>query len=162
MMKYAGKLQIDTRGDRELVMTRMFDAPRELVWRCHTDPALVPRWMLGPPGWRMPVCEIDLRVGGRYRYVWRNDDGREMGMGGVHKEIVAPERLVTTEIFDEDWTGGETLNTLTLIPRGTATAWLLVVAYATPEGRAGALQSGMADGMEAGYVRLEELLAAMG
>ena len=110
-MQSAGKLRIDIRGDLELVMTRDFDAPRDLLWKCHTDPKLAPRWLLGPPGWTMPVCEIDLRVGGRYRYVWRNDDGREMGMDGVHREIAAPERLVTTETFDDDWTGGETLNT---------------------------------------------------
>ena len=161
-MKITGKLHIDTRGDRELVITREFDAPREMLWKCHTDPKLVPRWLLGPPGWTMPVCEIDLRVGGRYRYVWRNDDGREMGMGGEHKEIVAPERLVTSEKFDDDWTGGETLNTLTFSQHGGKTTYLMIVAYASPEGRAGALQSGMTEGMEAGYVRLDELLASMG
>ena len=156
-----GKLMIDTRGERELLMTREFDAPRELVWKCHTEPKLVQRWLLGPPGWTMPVCEIDLRVGGAYRYLWRNADGREMGMGGVHKEIVAPERLVTSEKFDDDWTGGETLNTLTLTQHGAGTIYTLAVLYATAAGRAAALKSGMADGMEAGYARLDDVLASL-
>src|SRR5678816_4821424 len=96
-------LQITTRGDRELVMARVFDAPRHLVFEACSKPELVRRWLLGPDGWSMPVCEIDLRVGGSYRYVWRHSDGREMGMGGVYREIIVPERIVATEKFDEAW-----------------------------------------------------------
>ena len=77
-------LEVSTPTEREIVMTRVFDAPRKLVFDAHTKPELVKRWLLGPPGWSMPVCEIDLRVGGMYRYVWRRDqDGTQMGMGGV-------------------------------------------------------------------------------
>lgn len=86
-------LELTTRGDREIVMTRVFDAPRRLVFDAFTKPELVKQWLLGPPGWTMPVCEIDLRVGGAYRYVWRAADGQKMGMGGVYREIQAPERL---------------------------------------------------------------------
>src|SRR3989442_12696438 len=94
-MKHAAELRIAAPGDRDLVMTRVFDAPRKLVFDAHTKPELVRRWLLGPPGWSMPVCEIDLRVGGKYRYVWRHDtNGTPMGMGGVYREIRAPERLV--------------------------------------------------------------------
>ena len=82
---------------RELLITRVFDAPRNLVFDAWTKPELVRRWLLGPPGWTMPVCEIDLRVGGACRYLWRNADGTEMGMRGVIREIVPPERLVATE-----------------------------------------------------------------
>src|SRR6476620_2015749 len=91
----SGKLKITTPSDREIAITRIFDAPRELVFEAMTTPALLQRWLLGPPGWTMPVCEIDLKVGGKYRYVWRNErDGSEMGMGGVFREIVKPQRLV--------------------------------------------------------------------
>ena len=90
-MKHA-ELKITTSGDRELVMTRVFDAPCRLVFDAHTKPELVQRWLLGPPGWSMPVCEMDVRVGGTYRWVWRNDsDGTEMGMGGTYREVRAPE-----------------------------------------------------------------------
>src|SRR3982075_999836 len=98
-MKNAGTLKLTTRGDREIVMTRVFDAPRTLVFDAFTKPELVKQWLLGPPGWSMPVCEINLRVGGTYRYVWRHTNGNEMGMGGVYREIAVPERLVATEKF---------------------------------------------------------------
>ena len=97
-----GTLKVTTPSEREIVMTRVFDAPRQLLFEAHTKPDLVKRWLLGPPGWSMPVCEIDLRVGGKFRYVWRRDnDGTQMGMGGVYREIEAPERIVNTEKFDE-------------------------------------------------------------
>src|SRR6266853_5205233 len=90
-MKNTGNLNLTTQGDREMVMTRAIDAPRRLVFGAFTKPELVKQWLLGPPGWSMPICEIDLRVGGVYRYVWRRDsDGSEMGMGGVYREIVSP------------------------------------------------------------------------
>jgi uncharacterized protein YndB with AHSA1/START domain len=91
------KLKVEARGDREIVMTRAFDAPRHLVFDAFTKPDLLRQWLLGPPGWSMPVCEIDFQVGGRYRYVWTHRDGAEMGAGGVYKEIVVPERIVATE-----------------------------------------------------------------
>ena len=115
-MTTAGTLKLTTPGERDLVMTRSFDAPRQLVFDAHTKPALVRRWLLGPPGWSMPVCEIDLRVGGTYRYVWQHDrDGTKMGMGGVYREIKMPERIVNTEKFDEAWYPGEALGTLVLV-----------------------------------------------
>ena len=122
-MKSAATLTLTAPGEREIVMTRVFDAPRQLVFDALTKPALVKRWLLGPPGWSMPICEIDLRVGGKYRYVWRKDnDGTEMGMGGVYREIVVPERLVTTERFDEAWYPGEAVGTLVLVEqRGRTT-----------------------------------------
>jgi uncharacterized protein YndB with AHSA1/START domain len=107
----------------------------------------------------MPTCEIDLRVGGKYRYVWKNDDGRTMGMGGTFREIKRAERIVTTELFDEDWTDGETLATTVFTERGGKTVVSIAVRYSSKEARDGALKTGMTDGMEAGYVRLDALLA---
>lgn len=153
-------LDVSIPSDRELAFTRTFKAPRTLVWDCHTKPELVRRWLLGPPGWTMPVCEIDLRVGGRFRYVWRNEDGRDMGMGGVYHELRHPERIVHVEKFDEDWTGGETLVTTIFTEDAGVTTMSMTVLYASKEARDGAAQSGMTDGMEMGYARLDEVLAS--
>jgi len=161
-MKNLESLKITTVGDRELAMTRVFDAPRNLVFDAFTKPELVRRWLLGPDGWSMPVCEIDLKVGGAYRYVWRRDtDGTEMGMGGVYREIVIPERIVNTQLFDQDWTGGETLGTLLLTEQGGKTTLTNAVLYSSREARDGALSTRMAEGVEAGYARLDELLPSI-
>lgn len=141
------------------MFTRAFNAPRKLVWEAHTKPEYVRRWLLGPGGWTMPVCEIDLRVGGRYRYVWRHSDGRTMGMGGVYREVAPPERTVTRELFDEDWTGGETTVTLQLAEQGAKTMLNMSVLYSSGAAREGAMKTGMTVGMEAGYARLDALLA---
>jgi len=157
------ELTLETPGELDAVITRAFDAPRALIWRCMTEPALVRRWLLGPPGWTMPVCEIDLRVGGAYRYVWRNEaDGSEMGMGGVYQEIAAPERIVDIQKFDEDWTQGETLVTVELAEQGGRTTMTTTVRYASKEAREAMLATGMTEGMEAGYARLEDLLGQLG
>jgi uncharacterized protein YndB with AHSA1/START domain len=152
---------VTTPSDREVVVTRSFHAPRQLVWDAHTKPELVRRWLLGPPGWTMPTCEIDLRVGGRYRYVLAGPEGELMGWGGVYREIVPPERLVSAELFDEDWTGGETVNTMVLSDRGDQTDLTLTVVYASKDARDGALATGMTVGMEAGYRALDSALASM-
>ena len=157
-MTRTSALQITTPTDHEVVITRAVDAPRSMVFDAFTKPDLVRRWMLGPPGWTMPVCEIDLRVGGKYRYVWENADGQRMAMGGAFKEIVRPSRMVATQVFDEDWTGGETLVTTEIVEKGGKTTIRTMVHYASREARDAALQTGMAEGMEAGYQRLEELL----
>ncbi|KRA71846.1 ATPase [Caulobacter sp. Root656] len=153
-----GKLTVDTPDDLKIVITRAFDAPRDLVFNCITTPDLVKRWMTGPPGWTMPVCEIDLRVGGKYRYVWRNAEGQDMGMGGIYREISRPERIVSNELFDEDWTGGETVATMTLAERDGRTTLTTTVAYSSTAARDAALRSGMTEGMEMGYANLDALL----
>ena len=156
-----GQLKVTMPSDREIAMTRMFDAPRTLVFDAHTKPELVKRWLLGPPGWTMPVCEIDLRVGGKYRWVWRSDnDGSTMGIGGVYRQIVAPERIVTTERFDESWYPGEGLNTLVLVEQGGRTTLTQTMRYESKEARDAVLKSGMEQGVEASYDRLAELLAS--
>jgi uncharacterized protein YndB with AHSA1/START domain len=154
-------LKVTAPSDREIAMTRAFDAPRRLVFDALTKPGLIKRWLLGPPGWSMPVCEIDLRVGGTYRYVWRRDrDGTEMGMGGVYREIVAPERLVATERFDESWYPGEAVGTTVLLEQGGRTLLTQTMLYESREARDAVLASPMESGVAASYDRLAELLAS--
>lgn len=157
------RVQIETPGDREIVMTRAFDAPARLVFDAWTRPELIRRWLLGPDGWTMPVCEVDLRVGGRYRYVWSKPSaGITMGMGGVYREIAAPWRLVSTELFDEAWYPGEAVNTLVLTEHDGRTTATLKTLYASAQSRDAALKSGMADGVDTSYDRLEGVLASLG
>jgi uncharacterized protein YndB with AHSA1/START domain len=159
-MKDSGTLKLTTRGDREIVMTRVFDAPRSLVFDAFTKPELVKQWLLGPEGWSMPVCEIDLRVGGKYRYVWRHVNGNEMGMGGVFREIVPPERIVSTEKFDESWYPGEAVGTVILTEQNGKTTLTQTVLYQSREAREAVMKSPMESGVAAGYDRLAELLAS--
>src|SRR6266571_4495112 len=141
-MMNAGSLKITAPTDREIVMTRVFNAPRRLVFDALTKPELVKQWLLGPPGWTMPLCEIDLRVGGAYRYVWqRSSDGNKMGMGGVYREIVPQERLLCTELFDEAWYPGESLITTTLIEQGGRTTLTSTILYVSREARDGVLST---------------------
>src|SRR5258705_13835990 len=118
LAKETGKLKIGASGDRALVMTREFNAPRSLLFEAWTKPELLKRWMAGPEGWTMTVCEIDLQPGGSYRYEWKKEKtGEEMGMGGVYKEVVPEERVVATEKFDMSWYPGGAVVTTTLNER---------------------------------------------
>ncbi len=155
--------KVATPSDLEIAMPRVFNAPRRLVFDALTKPELVKQWLLGPPGWSMPVCEIDLRVGGAYRYVWRNAaKGKEMGSGGVFREIVLHERIVCTELFDDAWYAGEALATNVLTEQGGKTTLILTVLYQLRETRDAVLKSGMESGVAVSYDRLEELLASQG
>ena len=157
-MKDPGKLKVVAQSQREIVMTRDFHAPRRLVFDAYTKPELVRQWLLGPPGWSMPVCEIDLRVGGAYRYVWRHTNGKEMGMGGVYREIVPQERLVCTELFDEAWYPGESLITTTLVEQGGRTTLTTTILYVSQDARDGVLKSGMESGVAMSYDRLAAIV----
>jgi uncharacterized protein YndB with AHSA1/START domain len=160
-MKNPATLQITTPNDRDIVMTRVFDAPRRLVFEAHTKPALVRQWLSGLEGWTMPVCEIDLRVGGRYRYVWRKEKtGEEMSMGGVYREVVAPERIVATEKFDPAWYAGEAVDTFVFAEKGGRTTLTQTVRYESKEARDTALESSV-DGVAASFDRLEKILETM-
>jgi uncharacterized protein YndB with AHSA1/START domain len=154
-------LKFEARGDREIVMTRVFNAPRKLVFDALTKPELIKEWVLGPPGWTMPVCEIDLRVGGAYRFLWRHDDGKEMGSRGVYQEIVPLERIVATERFDDAWYPGEAITTNVLVEFGDKTTLTNTLAYESKEARDGVLKSGMQAGVTATYEQLAKLLAFM-
>ncbi len=162
-MPLPATLQITAPGERDIVITRQFDAPRQLVFDAHTRPDLVRRWLLGPDGWSMVVCEIDLRVGGRYHYVWRHDaSGRQFGMGGEFREIAAPGRLVSTERFDESPSPAEAVNTLLLTERNSQTLLTLTSVYPSRELRDMALRSGMEKGVGPSYDRLQALVGMEG
>ena len=157
-MFYPDSFKLSAPSDRELQVTRNFHAPRQLVFDAFTKPELVRRWLLGPDGWSMPVCEIDLRVGGAYRYVWRKSGVPDMGMGGVFREIAVPERLAATERFDESWYDGEALDTTVFTEQDGVTTVTVTILYESKEARDTASRSGMEHGMAAGYNRLEEQL----
>lgn len=153
-------LKVTTQGDREIVMTRAFDAPRRLVYEAYTKPEHLKRWLLGPDGWSMPSCEIDLRVGGKYRYVWRHDkNGTEFGIAGVYREIVPPERIVASELMDGF--PHEAVTTAVLTEHNGVTTLTLTILYATREDREAALKSGMEHGVAASYNRLAALLPTL-
>ena len=149
-----------TPSDLEVVATRVFDAPRRLVWEAFTRPEHVSRWMLGPDGWTMPVCEIDLRPGGAWHFVWRKDDGTEMEMRGEYREVTPISRLVNTEAWGGDWP--ETLNTLELgDTEDGGTLTVSTVLYPSREARDRALATGMKEGWAQSYDRLDEQLPAL-
>ncbi|HET6157421.1 MAG TPA: SRPBCC family protein [Dongiaceae bacterium] len=154
-------LTVTTPSDREIALTRVFDAPRALVFDALTKPELVKRWMLGNMGATMPVCEIDLRVGGAYRYVWRSPDGSEMAMTGTYREIARPERLVNTQRFEAAWLPGEFVLTTTLVESGGKTTFTCTTLYDSRETRDKILRSGMESGASASYDRLADVLAEL-
>lgn len=154
-------VDVTTPSDREIRTARVVDAPMALVFECHTRPDLLKRWLLGPDGWTMPVCEVDLRVGGAYRYVWESAGQETMSMSGIYREIDPPARIVQTQLFNDD-PASEALVTLELIERDGRTEVINVILYPSREVRDMMLRSGMADGMEAGYGRLEGLMNEIG
>jgi uncharacterized protein YndB with AHSA1/START domain len=154
-----GTTTFETPTDLEIRATRTFRAPRELVFEAWTSPEHLPHWMTGPPGWTMPVCEIDLRPGGAWRFVWRKDDGAEMEMTGVYDEITRPERIVNTESWGGDWP--DTLNTLALTETDGHTTAVMTTLYPTREARDLALGSGMKEGMTISFDRLESHLSSL-
>lgn len=158
-MAFGGPLTIDTPTDTSIVITRQFDAPRHLVFACHTQAPLIRRWLNGAEGWVMTVCEFEPRVGGKYRYEWKAPSGYVMGMGGVIREIEPVERVVSAEVFDEDWTGGETVSTLRFDEENQRTTLTNTIQYSSKEARDGALKTPMAEGMEFGFKKLDKVLA---
>jgi uncharacterized protein YndB with AHSA1/START domain len=161
-MNNTGTLKVTTPTDREIVMTRVFDAPRSLVFDAMAKPELLKRWLLGPPEWSMVACENDLKVGGAFQHVWRRTDGTEMSMRGVYREVVPPERIVRTEsfVFGCDAQVGEQVATLVLTEQGGKTTLTVTVLYPSKEARDATIASGMEHGVAASYDRLAELLAA--
>ena len=157
IVKTVGKLDLAIPTDREIVMTREFDAPRELVFEALTTPALLKQWFKGP-GWDLAECVFEARVGGRYRYVWKLG-GNEMGMSGEIREFRAPERIVATEKFDQAWYPGDAQSSMVLTAKGRKTLLTVTITYASKEARDQVLKSPMAEGASMGYDRLEEFLA---
>ncbi|HEY2662829.1 MAG TPA: SRPBCC domain-containing protein [Candidatus Binataceae bacterium] len=156
-MKGNETMKITTPTDRSIVITRAFDAARALVWEAMSAPELLKRWLLGPPGWSMVVCEEDHRVRGAFRYVWRGPGGAEMSMRGLYREVVATERLVRTESFEVAGKAqGEKLSTVVLADQGRRTFVTLTMLFPSREARDAAISSGAAPN----YDRLDEVLAS--
>jgi uncharacterized protein YndB with AHSA1/START domain len=154
------QLELSTPNDLEIVLTRVFDAPANLVFDALTKPELLARWLLGPDGWTMPVCEVDLRTGGTFHYRWRNEaENQEFGMHGTYREIVPGERIVHVENFDEPWYPDDSTVTTTLVEGNGITTLTLTMRFVSREARDTALASGMEKGVVASYDRLEQILA---
>lgn len=158
-MKTERSLEIATPTDRDIVMTRVLEASAARVFEAFTTPAILARWLLGPDGWSLPTCEVDLRVGGRFRYVWRDDtNARQFGITGVYREIAPPERIVHLETFDDAWIPGQAVITTTFAERDGSTTVTLACLYSSREVRDIALGSGTELGAAASYDRLDALL----
>ena len=160
-MAFGGPLTVTTPTDNQIVITRQFDAPRHLVFACYTQPALIRRWLNGAEGWIMTVCEFDARVGGKYRYEWKAPSGYVMGMGGVVTAIEPVSHVASAELFDDDWTGGETVSALTFDEASGRTTLVNTITYASKDARDGALKTPMAEGMEFGFKKLDTVLVEL-
>ena len=156
-MKNTGTLKVTTPTDREIVLTRVFDAPRRLVFDAFSKPELLKLWF-GPRGWSLAVCEVDLKVGGGFRFVLRGPDGKQMGMRGGYREIVPPERSVHMESFDDY--PGESQVTAVFVEQGGKTTLTATVLYPSREVRDAVIKSGMEHGAAESYDKLAELLAS--
>jgi uncharacterized protein YndB with AHSA1/START domain len=158
------KAQVTQPSEREVKVRRSFKAPRALVYKAYTEPQLVKRWLLGPPGWSMPVCEMDVRVGGRYRWRWRSDqDGSEFGFAGTFREVQPTSRLVHTEAYDPGTVGGgypgnDAIVTVSFTEEAGVTTVTTLIDFGSKEARDAAVATGMTDGMEQSYQLLDRLL----
>jgi uncharacterized protein YndB with AHSA1/START domain len=155
-MKNTGTLKVTTPTDKEIVLTRVFDAPRSLVFDALTKPDLLMRWH-GPRGHSLVVCEVDLKVGGKWRFVFRGPDGSDLGMYGVYREIKAPERLVSTEAFDDY--PGDSVTTVVLVEERGKTTMINTVLYDSQMTRDAVIKSGMEHGAAESFDKLAEYLA---
>jgi uncharacterized protein YndB with AHSA1/START domain len=156
-MKNTGTLKVDARGDREIVMTRVFDAPREMVHAAMSQPELLKRWF-GPHGWSLVVCDVDYRVGGGFRFVLQGPGGQQMGMRGEYRELDPPRRTVHVESFD-DFPGPGAVVTTILAEENGRTTLTATVESPSPEVRDAMLKSGMEHGAAESYDKLAEVLA---
>jgi uncharacterized protein YndB with AHSA1/START domain len=157
--KESGVFSVTTPTEREILMTRRFEAPRRLVFDAYTKPEHLPHWMLGPEGWTMTLCEIDFRAGGKWRFGWSHVKGQKMEMQGVYQEVSPPERIVSTESWGGPWP--ETLNTTTFTEDGVETTIACRILYPSQEARDAALKSGMKEGVALSYNRLAAVLARL-
>jgi uncharacterized protein YndB with AHSA1/START domain len=154
-----GETTVTTPSELEVTMARVFEAPRALVFDALTKPEHLTQWLLGPEGWAMPVCEIDLRPGGAWRFVWRDADGNEMAMRGEYREIAPPERIVNTESWGGDWP--QTITTVVLTEEDGKTTMTQTSLYPSQEARDAALATGMTDGASQSFDRLTDYLQSM-
>jgi uncharacterized protein YndB with AHSA1/START domain len=158
------RAQVTLPSDREVKVTRSFRAARPLVYKAYTEPMLLQRWLLGPPGWSMPVCEMDVRAGGRYRWRWRSEkDAREFGFAGTFREVQPRSKLVHTQIYDpgtvdEAHPQSESLVTVIFTEDGSLTTVTTLIDFGSKEARDAAVATGMTDGMEHSYQVLDDFL----
>jgi uncharacterized protein YndB with AHSA1/START domain len=161
------KAQVTLPSDSEVKVERSFKAPRALVYRAYTEPQLLTQWLLGPPGWTMPICEMDVRVGGAYRWQWRSADGtQEFGFHGVFREVQPQARLVHSEAYDPGTVGGgypegkgeDAIVTVTFTEEAGITTVTSLMDFRSKEARDAAVKTGMTDGMEQSYQLLDRLI----
>lgn len=152
----SGKLKVTLSGETEIVMTRVFDAPRALVFEAMSKPEYIRRWWGCMDGFTMPVCEVDFRVGGTYRFVGRGPDGVEFGFSGEYKEIVVPSKIVNTEIFDP-FPDSPALCTMTLDERDGKTYYQNRIVHDSQQARDAHVGSGMEYGAGLGLDVIEEI-----
>jgi uncharacterized protein YndB with AHSA1/START domain len=153
-------MTLKPQGDREIVVVRAFNAPRDLVFDAFSKPELVKRWMLGSDGWSMPVCAIDFRVGGKGRYEWKSPDGQHsMALSTEFVEIERPARIVHKEVFDGTPMPVESVVTSTFVEAAGRTTMTMVIHYPTAQVRDFMLKSGMEHGMGLSFQRLATILA---
>lgn len=157
--------QVSTPSDTEVLVERSFEASAELVWQAYTQPDLMRRWLSGLPGWTMPVCEMDLRVGGSYRWRWRSEDGQEFGFTGEFREVAPHAKLVHTQIYDPGNLGiamgaEGSLITVTFVEGDGVTRVATTLGFASKADRDAAMSTGMTDGMEINYKLLDGVMAA--
>lgn len=156
-------LNVTTPSDTEILITRVFNAPRPLVFQSLTDNEFLKRWLLGPPGWTMTESVSDLRVGGKFRHEWKHEAGQEMAMVGVYREVTPPVRIVRTECFEFGCASqaGEQVAVLELSDQGERTLLTLTVQYPSKEARDATIASGMERGISAGYERVDAILESL-
>lgn len=165
-MNKPSSLKVETPSDREVRVTRQFKAPAQLVWDAHTRPELVRKWQYGFEGWSLPICEMDVRVGGAYRWRWRNDgDGTEMGFFGRYIEVTPNTRLVYDQHYDPGslgvpMTSEPTIITTVFTESSEFTTLTVTMLFASKEERDAARATGMTDGMELSYQRMDALLSS--
>lgn len=159
--------EVSTPSDQEVLIKRSFDAPATLVWQAYTEPALMRRWLTAMPGWSMPVCEMTTDVGGEYRWRWRDDEnGVEFGFTGEMLEVAPHERIVHTQVFDPGTMGGSmgdgaSVITVTFDEVDGTTNVATLMKFASQAARDAAVSTGMTDGMEMSYKKLDEVLGAI-
>ena len=160
--------EVSLPSDTEVRVTRDFRAPRKLVWQAHVDPKLFQRWIGGYPGWSMPVCEMDVRTGGKYRWLWRTDNGsQEFGFFGEYSEVEVPARMIAVEHYNPGTMGGAmdasspTINNTFFTEKSGVTTLVTLLKYVSKEARDAAISTGMTDGMEVSFARLDEVLESL-
>lgn len=159
-MPHTGTLVVTKPSDTEIAMRRVFDVPPALAFDAFTKPAILKQWLGVRAGWMMSVCEVDLRAGGTYRWMWRGPNG-EIGVRGTYHEVVAGERVIATERFDQPWYPGEGRVTIEFADQGAATAVTMTVRYISRQARDDVFETGMTRGIVESYDRLDKVLATV-